>query len=51
MFNTKWKEKSIWRQKSGTASNNACSLVIKVGGRLPALPVGSAANEFNHAKL
>jgi len=38
------KEKSIWRQKSGWASSNACSLAQKVGSRCPACPIGSAAN-------
>jgi len=32
-------EKSIWRQKRATSSNNACPLAQKVGGRLPALPI------------
>jgi len=31
-------QKSIWRQKSGTARNSACPFGTKMGGQSPALP-------------
>ena len=42
VFNIKWK-KSVWRQKSGRASNNTCPLGTKSGRQLPALP-----NQLRH---